>query len=433
MIADQGGGRFPAGPWLLSVRTVRTSEVTDPMSAQHPGDDPRSELRQRIERFVRDTAIPIEERLGGSLHHADDQLRTELQDAARAAGVFGPTIPVELGGLGLDRTAQAWALEAAGYSLVGPLAMNCAAPDEGNLHLLAEVADAHQRERYLEPLARGSVRSCFAMTEPSPGAGSDPRLLRTTATPHGDGWRIDGRKWFITGAVGASFAICMARTSGEPEEPGGATMFLVDTDNPGMQVKREIRTLDEAMIGGHGEVVFDRCHVGPDAVLGEVGRGFDYAQVRLAPARLTHCMRWLGIARRSLDIAVVHGTQRRAFGERLVDLGLTQQHIADCVIDIEASRALVAVCAAELDAGLPGAQSSSIAKTFVSEAVGRVVDRCVQMCGSLAISDDLPLSRFYREVRPFRIYDGPSEAHRWAIARREVKQVAARLAQNGPR
>jgi acyl-CoA dehydrogenase len=391
-------------------------------------EDGGPELRARIERFVLDVAIPAERQLRGSLHDAADGFRVELQDEARRAEVFGPTVPVALGGLGLDRRDQAWALEAAGYSLFGPLAMGCAAPDEGNLHLLDVVADPGQRERYLQSLAAGAVRSCFAMTEPSPGAGSDPRLLRTTATRTADGWRIDGRKWFTTGAVGAAFAIVMARTEGEPGQRGSATMFLVDADNPGMRIERTIGTLDESMMGGHAEIAFDDCRVGPSAVLGEVDRGFEYAQVRLAPARLTHCMRWLGIARRSLDIAVEYASERTSFGQRLVDNGLVQQMVADSVIDLSASRALVVDAAAELDAGGSAAQSSSIAKTFVSEAVGRVVDRAVQMCGASAISEDLPLGRFYREVRPFRIYDGPSEVHRGAIARREVAQVLERLA-----
>jgi acyl-CoA dehydrogenase len=391
--------------------------------------DGRVGLRGRIERFVLDVAVPAEARWGSSLHDAPEDLRVELQDEARRAGVFGPTVPVELGGLGLDRRDQAWALETAGYSLFGPLALNCAAPDEGNIHLLDVVASADQRERYLRPLAEGRARSCFAMTEPSPGAGSDPRLLRTTATQVADGWRIDGRKWFTTGAVGAGFAICMARTSGEPGGRGGATMFLVDADTPGMRIERTLATLDEGMLGGHAEIVFDDCRVPSSAVLGEVDRGFEYAQVRLAPARLTHCMRWLGIARRSLDIAIEHAAERSSFGERLVDHGLVQQMVADSVIDMSASRGLIEAAAAELDLGGSAAQASSIAKTFVSEAVGRVVDRAVQMCGAKAISDDLPLSHYYREVRPFRIYDGPSEVHRGAIARREVARVLDRLAE----
>jgi acyl-CoA dehydrogenase len=216
----------------------------------------------------------------------------------------------------------------------------------------------------------------------------------------------------------------MARTSGSPGDPGGATMFLVDAGNPGMRIERNISTLDEGLFGGHSEVVFDDCRVTESQVLGEVDRGFDYAQVRLAPARLTHCMRWLGIARRAQDIALRRASTRTAFGQPLAELGMVQQHLADSEIDIEASRSLIWRAAWTLDQGRSGAQETSIAKTFVAESVSRVVDRAVQICGALGISHDVLLSRFYREVRPFRIYDGPSETHRWAIARRAVRRAA---------
>ena len=384
------------------------------------------DLARRTAEFVREVVIPVEEAHGGVLHDGPEDVRAKLQQAARDAGVFAPHAPTRWGGLGLDRRGQAVVFEEAGYSLFGPIALNIAAPDEGNVHLLEAVATPEQQERYLGPLARGDVRSCFAMTEPAPGAGADPRLVRTTAERVADGWRISGRKWFITGARGAAFAICMARTSGEPGDAGGATMFLVDADNPGMRVERDVPTLDEAMFSGHGEVVFQDCVVPDDAVLGEVDRGFHYAQVRLAPARLTHCMRWLGLARRAQDMAIDRSVQRSAFGQRLSDLGMVQQMIADSEIDLAASRALILQTAWVLDQGQDGGQASSIAKTFVAEAVWRIVDRAVQVCGSLGISGDILLSRYLREVRPFRIYDGPSETHRWAIARRVTKDARRR-------
>ena len=226
----------------------------------------------------------------------------------------------------------------------------------------------------------------------------------------------------------AAFAICMARTSGEPGDRGGATMLLVGAGNPGMKVVRHIETLDESLFGGHCEVVFDNCVVPEDAVLGEVDEGFKGAQVRLGPARMTHCMRWLGIARRAQDIAVASAAARRGFGSRLAELGMVQQMIADSEIDIAASRGLILQACWELDQGRSAAQSTAIAKTFTSEAVWRVVDRSLQMCGALGVSGDVLLSRFLREVRPFRIYDGPSETHRWAIAKRVVRRHVA----NGP-
>lgn len=385
-----------------------------------------ADLARRTAAFVREAVVPVEEEHHGVL--PSDEVRLALQRAARDAGVFAPHAGTAFGGHGLDMRGRAPVFEEAGYSLLGPAALNVAAPDEGNMHLLEAVATEEQKERCLRPLAAGRVRSCFAMTEPAPGAGSDPGALATRAERVPGGWRINGRKWFITGADGAAFAICMARTSGEPGDRGGATMFLVGAGNPGMRIVRHIDTLDESLSGGHAEMVFEDCEVGDDAVLGEVDEGFRHAQVRLAPARLTHCMRWLGIARRSQDIAVGRAVERRLFGSRLADLGMAQQMIADNEIDIAASRGLILQACWELDRGRSAAQSSSIAKTFCAEAVWRVVDRSLQLCGSLGISGDVLLGRFLREVRPFRIYDGPSETHRWAIARRVVRRHATEAA-----
>lgn len=378
------------------------------------------ELRRRTADFVHETVIPAEPRDQG-VHGLDDGLRRELQDAARAAGLFAPHVSEELGGLGLDVRGQAVIFEEAGYSLLGPQALNCAAPDEGNMHMLSVIASAEQRERYLVPLAAGDVRSCFAMTEPHPGAGSDPSMLRTAAVRVDGGWSISGRKWFITGADGAQFAICMARTSDEISAGRGATMFLVDRDNPGWRLERTVDAMDRSFPGGHGEVVFEDCRVTDDAVLGEVGEGFRYAQVRLAPARLTHCMRWLGLARRALDIALDRANEREAFGAKLGELGMIQGMIADSVLDLETSRALIWRCAWALDRGERATLESSIAKAHVAEAVGRVTDRALQICGSLGVSGDLPLSRIVAEIRPFRIYDGPTETHKWSIARKALR------------
>jgi acyl-CoA dehydrogenase len=393
------------------------------MSIELTPDPEVAELARRTARFVREVVIPLEERHGAvATGTAGDEIRARLQQAAREAGVFAPHVSREYGGHGLDMRARAVVFEEAGYSLFGPLALNIAAPDEGNMHLLERIATPEQKEQYLRPLASGEVRSCFAMTEPAPGAGSDPAALATRARQVSGGWQIDGRKWFITGADGAAYAICMARTSGEPGDRGGATMFLVDADNPGMKVVRHIETLDESLFGGHCEVVFDNCVVAHDAVLGEVDQGFAGAQVRLGPARMTHCMRWAGIARRAQDIAVASAAARQAFGSRLAELGMVQQMIADNEIDIAASHGLILQACWELDQGRSAAQSTAIAKTFTSEAVWRVVDRSLQMCGALGVSGDVLLSRFLREVRPFRIYDGPSETHRWAIAKRVVRR-----------
>lgn len=377
-----------------------------------------AELRERVREFVREVAIPVEDRDDG-VHGPPAGLRTELQDEAKRAGVFAPQLPEELGGHGLDMRGTAIILEESGYGLLGPLAMNCAAPDEGNMHLLGVVADPEQRRRYLEPLAAGAIRSCLSMTEPAPGAGSDPSMLLTRAERTKGGWSIDGRKWFITGADGAAFTICMALTE------AGATMFLVDADNPGWRIERLIDATDGIFPGGHAEVVFEDCRVGDDAVLGAVGEGFRFAQVRLAPARLTHCMRWLGIARRTHDFALDRASVREAFGHRLGELGMVQQRIAESELDIETSRLMILRCAWALDRGEPARHESSLAKAHVGEATWRVLDRSLQICGALGISGDAPLARMMNELRPFRIYDGPTETHLWAISRRALKRRAA--------
>ncbi|WP_336087445.1 acyl-CoA dehydrogenase family protein [Nocardia sp. SSK8] len=392
----------------------------------HPAEVRR--LTEATRAFVREQVLPLDDAHDGDITAAGgEKLRIELQQAARDAGVFAPHAPVEYGGHGLTMSERAPIFEEAGYSLFGPTALNIAAPDEGNVHMLAHIADPEQKQRYLAPLARGEVRSAFAMTEPAPGAGSDPSALTTRAVRAAGGWRITGQKWFITGADGAGFFIIMARTSGEPGQRGGATMFLAPADAPGLRVGRHIDTLDRSMLGGHCEVFFDDLLVPDVAVLGEVDRGFDYAQVRLGPARMTHVMRWLGAARRGHDVAVARVAEREGFGSRLGDLGMIQQMIADNEIDIAATRALLTRACWELDNGEPAANATSIAKTFAAEAIFRIIDRSMQMCGGLGVAADLPLARLSREVRPFRIYDGPSEVHRWAIAKRVVS--AAKRAQ----
>lgn len=379
------------------------------------------DLVARTEAFVRDEVLPVEDAHRGDIAAAGgDSVRVALQSAAKAAGVFAPHAPVEYGGQGLGMVDRAPVFEAAGYSLFGPVALNIAAPDEGNVHMLAHIASDEQKSRYLAPLAAGDMRSAFAMTEPAPGAGADPNALTTRAEKATGGWKINGRKHFITGADGAGFFIIMARTSGEPGQRGGATMFLAPADSDGLKVGRHIETLDKSMIGGHCEVDFEDLYVPDSAVLGEVDQGFAYAQVRLGPARMTHVMRWLGAARRGHDTALRYVAGREGFGSKLGDLGMIQKMVADNEIDIAATRALLVQACWELDRGSHAANATSIAKTFAAEAIFRIVDRSVQMCGGLGVSEDLPLARLSREVRPFRIYDGPSEVHRWAIAKRAV-------------
>ena len=386
--------------------------------------DDVARLVAATEAFVREHVLPVDDSYDGDVEAAGgDELRVKLQAAAREAGVFAPHSPTEYGGLGLGMRDREPVFEAAGRSLFGPMALNINAPDEGNIHLLAHVASGPQKERFLAPLCRGEQRSAFAMTEPAPGAGADPARLTTRAHPDTGGWVINGRKWFITGADGAGFFIVMARTSGEPGGQGGATMFLVPADADGLSVERHIGTQDKSMIGGHCEVALSDVFVPDEDILGEVDLGFRYAQVRLGPARMTHVMRWTGAAQRAHEVAVRHVAGREAFGSRLADLGMMQQLIADNEIDLAATRALLREACAELDAGGHASRSTSIAKTFAAEALHRVVDRAQQMCGGLGVSRELPVAKIARELRPFRIYDGPSEVHRWSIAKRAVRSI----------
>lgn len=376
------------------------------------------------EELIRSEVLPVEDEFDGDVEAAGgESLRAVLQGKAAARGLLAPHGPLDCGGLGLGMVDRAPVFEAAGYGLFGPMALNINAPDEGNIHLLDHVASAGQRERYLRPLVSGKQRSAFAMTEPSPGAGADPSMLATRATKVTDGWLINGEKLFITGADGAGFFVVMARTSGEPGEPGGATMFLAPADADGLDVVRHIGTVDRSMLGGHCEVRLSNLFVPDEDVLGGVDEGLRYAQVRLGPARMTHVMRWSGAARRAHEVAVRLVADRPAFGARLADLGMMQQMIADNEIDLAATRALLLTACRELDSGARASEATSIAKTFAAEALYRVADRSIQMCGGLGVSRDLPVARIAREIRPFRIYDGPSEVHRWSISKRAVRRL----------
>jgi alkylation response protein AidB-like acyl-CoA dehydrogenase len=384
------------------------------------------EWRDRICDFVAEVVVPREQEAFTT--GVTDEMRRELQAAAKEAVVWAPQASAALGGGGFTLAESAVLLEEAGMSLIGPLALGCSAPDEGNIHMLDVIATPEQRERYLMPLAAGEVRSCFAMTEPPPGAGSDPSALRTTARREGDGWVVTGEKHLITGAEGAAFAIVMARGGGGPDGTEGATMLLVDTDNPGFEIKGHARTIDTTMVGGHCRVLFADVRVGADAVLGEPGRGFAYAPVRLAPARLTHCMRWLGAARRAHGIALDRAVRRELFGTPLAEHGMAQAMIADNEIDLAAARALLWQACWELGLGGTGTEVSSRAKVFVSEAVGRIVDRSVQLAGGMGTSEELVIGRIYADIRAFRIYDGASEVHRMSIAKRAVRRARERAA-----
>jgi alkylation response protein AidB-like acyl-CoA dehydrogenase len=375
-----------------------------------------AELQARVRRFVAEQAIPLESDPRQGAHGPHESLRSELIERARRAELLSPHVAPEFGGLGLSHVGRAIAFEEAGYSPLGPVALNVFAPDEGNMHLLEAVASPAQKAQWLAPLAAAQIRSCFCMTEPAPGAGSDPAMLATTAVPDGDGYLIHGRKWFITGADGASLAIVMAKV---PD--AGATMFLAPMDAPGIVLERNMDTLDRCFPGGHGVLRFDGLRVQAHDVLGEVGQGFRYAQVRLAPARLTHCMRWLGAARRAHDVATAYARERQAFGQTIGQHEGVGFMLADNEMDLHLARLTTWHAAWVLDQGGLGLHESSRAKVMVSEAVWRVADRCVQILGGQGTTSETVVARIFADMRAFRIYDGPSEVHRWSLAKRILK------------
>jgi acyl-CoA dehydrogenase len=323
----------------------------------------------------------------------------------------------------LNHRGLAVVFEAAGWSTLGPLALNIQAPDEGNVNLLNQIATPEQKARWLAPLVRGEIRSVFSMTETvTDGAGSDPSLLQTTARRVTDGFVINGRKWMITGVPDATINIVMARTLDVTGTDLGATMFLVDMDAPGFRVERMLETIDTNSPGGHAEASFGDVHVAFDRVLGEIGQGFRNAQVRLGPARLTHCMRWLGAAARCHAIAAEHAGRRHSFGRTIGEHQGVGFMLADNEIDLHLSRLAIWHAAWLLDQHSHARDETSMCKVFCSEALGRVVDRSLQILGSIGITRDTVVERIYRDIRPFRIYDGPSEVHRHALARRIVSR-----------
>jgi acyl-CoA dehydrogenase len=380
-----------------------------------------TELRERTRRFIAEQVIPLEGDERQTAHGPSEELRAELIGRARAAGLLTPHASSEWGGLGLSHVAKAIVFEEAGYSCLGPTALNIHAPDEGNIHLMEAVARPDQKERWLRPQVGGKTRSCFAMTEPDPGAGSDPSMLATTATPRGDGYLINGCKWFITGATGANYVIVMARM---PD--GSATMFLADMDRSGITVERHMDAMDRCFTGGHGVVRFDDVYVPASDILGEIGKGFRYAQVRLAPARLTHCMRWLGQARRAHDVALAYASRRQAFGKTLAQHEGVGFMLADNDMDLQTARLHIWHTAWLLDQGQQCNFESSRAKVICSEAEWRVVDRCVQILGGQGVTAETPVMRIFMDMRAFRIYDGPNEVHRWSMARKLAQAAAGK-------
>ena len=380
------------------------------------------DIVHRVRQFLDDEVIPVETELRTLNEELTTDVLMDLRQKAKNAKIWAPTMPKDLGGLGLNIMEFAPVLETAGRSMLGPLAIHCSAPDEGNLHLLNVFANDEQRERYLKPLVAGDIFSAFSMTEPPPGAGSDPRMIQTSAVRDGDDWVINGHKWFTSNGEIADFLIIMAQTDPDVHPYKGCTLFMSPIDADGINIVRDVPTMGQKDFGGHVEIEYTDLRVPHSAILGEEGQGFALTQHRLGPARLTHCMRWTGIAQRALEIATEYAASREAFGDKLTGHQSIQWMLADSAIELHAGRLMIDNAAWLLATGEQARQETSMTKVHVAETVNRVLDRAVQICGGMGISRDLPISGWYESARAFRIYDGASEVHRMVIARSIVKE-----------
>ena len=375
------------------------------------GAERAAEIAARVEAFVRDVVAPYEKDPRCGFHGPSEDLVVELRGLAREVGLLTPHILPD--GSHLTQRETATVLKKSGLSPLGPVAVNTMAPDEGNMYLIGRVGSPELKERFLKPLIEGA-RSSFFMTEPADenGAGSDPSMMLTTARPDGNHWVINGRKAFITGAMGAKVGIVMAKAE------QGASLFLVDLPDPAIRIERVLDTIDSSMPGGHAMVAIDNLRVPADQMLGEPGDGFKYAQIRLSPARLSHCMRWFGSATRAHEIACAYAVKRQAFGKPLIDHEGVGFMLADNLIDLKQAELMIDWCADVLDTGSLGTAESSMAKVAVSDALFRVADRCVQVMGGTGVSQDTIVEQVFREIRAFRIYDGPTEVHKWSLAKK---------------
>jgi len=375
------------------------------------------DFRQRTRAFVAEHILPVERERENYDEHENIALPVleALRGQAKAAGLWAPQMPKAKGGQGLPVTGMAACYEEMGRSIFGPVVFNCAAPDDGNMLLLEKVASETQKARWLQPVVDGRVRSAFAMTEPMPGAGSDPSAMRTRAEKKGDRWLVHGHKWFITGAGLADHFILIARTSDDARK--GLTAFLFDADQPGWQIDRRIPIMGPEEHGGHCELTFDGLEIPDENRLMNVGDGLKVTQIRLGTARLTHCMRWLGLSKRALEIARDYVGRRESFGAKLADHEGVQWLLGEAAMAIEIGRLLVMKAAWKLDQGDFARQEVSMAKIQVADTLHKAVDTALQLCGALGYSADTPLEWMYRYARQARLVDGASEVHKMVLAR----------------
>jgi len=378
--------------------------------------------RDRYRAFVREHVLPYDTTPESFDEHDNirEDLLEDLRNKAKENALWAPQMPVSRGGQGFDVATMAICYEELNYSLFGPVACNCAAPDDGNMMVLEKVATEAQKERWLQPIVEGRVRSAFAMTEPHPGGGSDPSMILTTATRRGDTWRIDGRKWFITGAGVARHFILVAKTSDDPRK--GLTAFLFDAAQPGWRIVRRIPIMGPEEHGGHCEIEFDALEIPDENRLMNVGDGLKLTQIRLGTARLTHCMRWLGLARRSLDIAGDYVAERESGGKRLAERESVQMKLGHCAMQVEIGRLLTMKAATLLDKGDFARKEISMAKVHVADTLHLCADTAIQLCGARGYSKDTPLEWIYRYARQARLVDGATEVHQQVLARHFMEE-----------
>ncbi|NIC00762.1 acyl-CoA dehydrogenase family protein [Halobacterium sp. R2-5] len=381
------------------------------------------ELATRTRDLMEEVVLPVERELEGGMTVSEGTV-SELREAAREYGVYAPQIPEEYGGLGHSFRDVLPAFEEAGRSLLGPLALRVSAPDEGNMHFLELQGTETQKEQYLRPLVAGDINSGFAMTEPLQGGGSDPKMLQTTAERDGDDWVIDGHKWWTTQGVEADVLLVFARTDQDAHPYEGSSVFIVPKDADGVEVVRNIPHLGSPVTGkGHAEIKFDGVRVPDEHLLGEEGEGFAHVQERLGPARLTHCMRFSGMADRALDVAKAYTSEREGFGSKIADKQAVRFDIAEHEMRLAAARSLVRTAAEEIAAGNQARVEVSMSKVFAANVVQDAIDTAVQLCGGNGMARDLPLADFYESVRQFRIVDGADEVHKRTIAREAFADV----------
>lgn len=379
-------------------------------------------LRARYRDFVDGRIIPLEGDPAAYDEHeniAPDRL-SDLRRDAKSAGLWAPQLSKTYGGLGLCIKDMAVCYEEMGRSIFGPVVFNCAAPDDGTMIMLEKIASDAQKDRWLQPIADGEMRSAFAMTEPAPGAGSDPSLMQTTATRRGDDWVLNGHKWFITGAGVAGIFVVVARTSDDPRK--GLTAFLVEREQAGLEILRKVPIMGPEEHGGHCEVKLTDVVVPDHQRLLEVGDGLKVTQIRLGTARLTHCMRWLGMARRALEICLPYVRERQSFGTALEAHEGVQWMLGEAALEVQVGRLLTFHAADRLDRGDFARKEVSMAKIKVSETLHKAVDTAIQLMGARGYSKDTPLEWMYRYARQARLVDGASEVHKMVLARTLLAQ-----------